>query len=318
MIKLNVKHTVITASNLGTLVKGNVNSFFIHFIFSSEWTNLIRTAVFSCGDICVGVPLSSDTCAIPWEALAVPGKLFLALRGSDADDNIVLCTENVFLGKVSESLASEIASEAHDPTPSIIDTLRTDVETLKAGSAGGHTPVKGVDYFTDADKAELAAAVAEEIDLGDYVPKVFGNLDGHQGNLAGSNYIAIADAPDGEAKKVSLSALKNSIATMLSASDIAVYQVTPEDPDNVQDKLTELQTALGIKQNEITASGLLKGNGNGGVSAAVAGTDYVVPSALSAKVNIALGVAHAGEFLVVGSDGNVTTQALAVWQGGSY
>lgn len=30
------------------------------------------------------------------------------------------------------------------------------------------------------------------------------------------------------------------------------------------------------------------------------------------------GVSHAGEFLVVGSDGNITTMTLATWQGGSY
>lgn len=35
------------------------------------------------------------------------------------------------------------------------------------------------------------------------------------------------------------------------------------------------------KQTKITANGILKGNGSGGVSAAVAGTDYVAPSALN-------------------------------------
>ena len=35
------------------------------------------------------------------------------------------------------------------------------------------------------------------------------------------------------------------------------------------------------KQTKITASGMLKGDGNGGVSAATAGTDYLAPSALS-------------------------------------
>lgn len=35
-------------------------------------------------------------------------------------------------------------------------------------------------------------------------------------------------------------------------------------------------------------------------------------------VTINQGVSHAGEFLVVGSDGNVTTKTLATWQGGSY
>lgn len=36
------------------------------------------------------------------------------------------------------------------------------------------------------------------------------------------------------------------------------------------------------KQDKITASGLLKGNGSGGVSAAVAGTDYAAPNAIPA------------------------------------
>ena len=40
----------------------------------------------------------------------------------------------------------------------------------------------------------------------------------------------------------------------------------------------------GTRQAKITASGILKGNGSGGVSAAVAGTDYVAPSALNGYV----------------------------------
>ena len=35
-------------------------------------------------------------------------------------------------------------------------------------------------------------------------------------------------------------------------------------------------------------------------------------------VAVAQGVAHAGEFCVVGSDGNITTVTMSVWQGGSY
>ena len=35
-------------------------------------------------------------------------------------------------------------------------------------------------------------------------------------------------------------------------------------------------------------------------------------------VAVAQGVGHAGEFLVVGSDGNVTTVTLTTWQGGNY
>lgn len=208
MIKLNVTHTVINASNLSALVEGNINSIYVHFVFSSEWTDLVRTAVFSCGNTSVAVPLSSDKCAIPWEVLAVPDRLFLALRGADTGNNTVLCTKNVFLGTVSPSLAAEIAAEAHDPTPNIIDVLCADVAVLKAGGAGtdgksayeiaaengfigtevewlaslkgaegsdgidgvngsdgedGYTPVKGTDYFTASDIADIVNEVISSL-----------------------------------------------------------------------------------------------------------------------------------------------------------
>ena len=42
------------------------------------------------------------------------------------------------------------------------------------------------------------------------------------------------------------------------------------------------------KQTKITANGILKGNGAGGVSAAVAGTDYVTPSGMSSAIQAAI------------------------------
>ena len=39
---------------------------------------------------------------------------------------------------------------------------------------------------------------------------------------------------------------------------------------------------------------------------------------ISGKLDKAQGVAHAGEFVVVGSDGNITTVSMTAWQGGSY
>lgn len=63
------------------------------------------------------------------------------------------------------------------------------------------------------------------------------------------------------------------------------------------------------KQSKITASGLLKGDGSGGVTAAEEGVDY--QTAISFPQNV-------GEFLVVGSDGKPTTRSLDAWEGGSY
>lgn len=41
--------------------------------------------------------------------------------------------------------------------------------------------------------------------------------------------------------------------------------------------ITLIKTDIAAKQGSITTSGLLKGNGNGNISAAVAGTDYMAP-----------------------------------------
>ena len=47
-------------------------------------------------------------------------------------------------------------------------------------------------------------------------------------------------------------------------------------------------------------------------------TSGTVGAALKGKVERNFGVAHAGEFLVVGDDGMVTSEELSVWAGGSY
>ena len=81
-------------------------------------------------------------------------------------------------------------------------------ETGATGAEGpaGKTPVKGTDYFTEADKQEIASAAAELVDLSG-------------------------------------------------------------------------------KQDKITKSGLLKGDGTGGVSTAVPGTDYMAPIPVTASDN---------------------------------
>lgn len=58
-----------------------------------------------------------------------------------------------------------------------------------------------------------------------------------------------------------------------------------------------------------------------GTSDKYARQDHVhkMPSAADVgAVAVAQGVDHAGEFVVVGSDGNITTVTMSVWQGGSY
>ena len=43
-----------------------------------------------------------------------------------------------------------------------------------------------------------------------------------------------------------------------------------------------------------------------------------INTTISGKLNIAQGVANAGKFMVVGSDGNIVPVTMTEWQGGSY
>lgn len=70
------------------------------------------------------------------------------------------------------------------------------------------------------------------------------------------------------------------------------------------------------KQNKITASGLLKGDGAGGVSAAKAGTDYATPAQVAAKQDVILASGAAVGDLIkvkaVDASGKPTAWTVAV------
>ena len=70
------------------------------------------------------------------------------------------------------------------------------------------------------------------------------------------------------------------------------------------------------KQNKITAAGILKGDGAGGVSAAKAGTDYATPAQVTAKQDVLLtSGASVGDLIkvkAVDASGKPTAWAVAV------
>lgn len=211
MTKLNISHTNISVSNLDTLVEGNVNSIFVEFVFSAEWENLARVAVFSNGTSKVSVSLDSDRCAIPWEVLAATGELYISIRGLGDSGSFVICTENKLLGRIEPSLAKDDLADTEKYTPRVMDTLLAEMAEMQAaggsgsGAAGadgksayalavengykgtvdewlaslkgadgadgadGHTPVKGTDYFTEDDIAEIVEAVIDTLPDGDGV-----------------------------------------------------------------------------------------------------------------------------------------------------
>lgn len=103
---------------------------------------------------------------------------------------------------------------------------------------------------------------------------------------AGDMTAAVYD-PAGGAKQVAFADELSGYET----SGTAAAEVSAHDGDSAAH-----QALFDDKQAKITASGILKGNGSGGISAAEAGTDYVAPSALAdyipaSQKGVATGVA---------------------------
>lgn len=82
----------------------------------------------------------------------------------------------------------------------------------------------------------------------------------------------------GANKRFTMLRLLQWFKSKITSSDISYDPTTSgASATNVKDALDEAFSDLSDKQDEITANGILKGDGAGGVSAATAGTDYATP-----------------------------------------
>ena len=116
----------------------------------------------------------------------------------------------------------------------------------------------------------------------------------------GSKVAKVSEIPDitGKADKVN-SAIEGNFAALDSNGNLT------DSGHKHSDYLTEHQSLTG-KQDKITASGLLKGDGNGGVSSAVAGTDYIASHQdISGKAD-KVSDGTSGNFAALDANGNLT------------
>lgn len=77
----------------------------------------------------------------------------------------------------------------------------------------------------------------------------------------------------------------NRVLVANSSGKVATTVITVTELSYLDDATSNIQVQLNKKQAKITASGLLKGNGSGGVTAAVAGTDYMPAVAVTTADN---------------------------------
>lgn len=115
---------------------------------------------------------------------------------------------------------------------------------------------------------------------------------------SGGNKLAKVSEVVGKADKVS-SAANGNFAALDANGNLT------DSGHKHSDYLTEHQSLTG-KQDKITASGLLKGDGNGGISTAVAGTDYIASHQdISGKADKVSSPTN-GNFAALDANGNLT------------
>ena len=104
-------------------------------------------------------------------------------------------------------------------------------------------------------------------------------------------------------------------AVVLNASDVGAGTYSkPSGGIPASDLASAVQTSLGKADTALQSAPVTSVNGQTGA------VTLTIPTTASdvGAVAVAQGVAHAGEFVVVGSDGNVTTMTLSTWSAGSY
>ncbi len=196
-MKYSVNGARIVATENETLVAGARGAHFAEFIFNEAWDGYVtRKAVFKRGDTTVEQLIIDGVCEIPWETLAESGTLYVGVYGESADKRRPTLwaspkTVNEGAGEGEASRAptpdewQQLLAAMNDVAPHIgangnwfigeADTgIPAQGEQGVQGEHGvdgvdGYTPQKGVDYYTEADKAEMVAAVLAALPNGDEV-----------------------------------------------------------------------------------------------------------------------------------------------------
>ena len=311
-IAVSAADAAVTAP--ATLTSGMVGAT-VTFAFSgTAWQSLRKIAVFRAGSVRRDVEetdWSGSVCTIPWECLSeADERLLVGVYGMDEAGTVVIPTVYADCGWIWPG-ADPAGDPAADPTgPFYAGLLAEALEKAKAsgafdgpagpqgdkGDPGDSYTVKGL-YATLADlqaahptgsagdawfvgTAEDNVVYQWDVDQAAWVN--VGALKGPQGET-GATGAAGADGADGADGKSAYQSAKDGGYTGTEAqfnTDLA---------------------AVSGKQARITASGMLKGDGAGGVSAAVKGTDYAGPS-----------VSVSATLTAAGWDADAKTQTVSV------
>lgn len=199
-IEVTGAQAVLTQS---CLLTGGMVGVSVEFTFDGVWDGLMKTGVFRAGGRTVSYPYMEDETQIPWEVLNKSGcTLYIGVCGCNEDGSVVIPTVWVAAGTIQPGADPE-ADPGMDPAlpvwkqnediarqaVEIAESVRADADAgVFAGPQGeqgepGKTPVRGVDYWTAADRTqilqELETSVVGDMDNAlDYILSIQNKLTG--------------------------------------------------------------------------------------------------------------------------------------------
>ena len=173
IIKAQVNDQNLLITSLPKLASGGHNAVRVDFTFDELWAGLIKTAVFYNDKRAVyHVFVENDTAVVPHEVLANDGTMNLSVFGCN---DVQTRTADVVQLTIAEGAITDSTAAPSDPTPdvyqqllalasetrAIAQSVREDADAGRLDGAPGedgdpgYTPVRGKDYWTEADKAEI-------------------------------------------------------------------------------------------------------------------------------------------------------------------
>lgn len=275
------------------LTTGNVNSVVCNFSFDEGYDGLNVFAVFYRNETLNRmVELIDGSCIIPWEVLEEEGILYVGAYGTKTENNAVVkrITTNSVAVRVSRDLSSVVLPDA-PPTPDEWTSYRTEIlgykQTVEAAAITASAKANAAEGFADtaqtaaetaslkADNAAISAqnAAASKISA----ENILSQIVEQAGGVNGSNIISTAT-------QTNLTGLLKGNGEQILAA-IAGTDYASVTHTHGYDALTD-KPDLTAKQDRITSTGILKGNGTGSVTSATAGTDYATPAQVNTKQNM--------------------------------
>ena len=121
----SVKNQSIKRFDTNIVVADSKNYLSAYFVFSEEWDDKIKTAIFKCGNEVYHKVLTDSECEVPWEVIKPNGFSVSVFAGD-------LLTTTSASVRVSAS-GYEEGGQPKEPTPDVYSQIMKMIEDMQAG-----------------------------------------------------------------------------------------------------------------------------------------------------------------------------------------